>query len=135
MVLAFHQKPISYTIRYVYGCISNKGHLISKGLCGFFNSPKKRTKNFCPSRLGRKLTFSSSFFGRIEDAKIFFRDQLTFNSLYLINYMHYNIYLHTLSKHVWKNTNTCTSNFLLLLFPLLIVYNATVNTDITYKAF
>jgi hypothetical protein len=51
-----------------------KGQLISKGLFGFFNSPKKRTKNFCPSRLGQKLTFSSSFFGRIEDTKSSFRD-------------------------------------------------------------
>ena len=51
-----------------------KGQLISKGLFGFFNSPKKRTKNFCSSRLGQKLTFSSSFFGRIEDTKISFRD-------------------------------------------------------------
>ena len=51
-----------------------KGQLISKGLFGFFNSPKKRPKNFCPSRLGQKLTFSSSFFGRIEDTKISFRD-------------------------------------------------------------
>ena len=51
-----------------------KGQLISKRLFGFFNSPKKRTKNFCPSRLGQKLTFSSSFFGRIEDTKISFRD-------------------------------------------------------------
>ena len=55
-----------------------KGQLISKGFFGFFNSPKKRTKNFCPSRLGQKLTFSSSFFGRIEDTKISFRDELTF---------------------------------------------------------
>ena len=51
-----------------------KGLLISKGLFGFFNSPKKRTKNICPSRLGQKLTFSSSFFGRIEDTKISFQD-------------------------------------------------------------
>ena len=51
-----------------------KGQLILKGLFGFFNSPKKRTKNFCPSRLGQKLTFSSSFFGRIEDTKVSFRD-------------------------------------------------------------
>ena len=51
-----------------------KGQLISKGLFGFFNSPKKRTKNFCSSRLGQKLTFSSLFFGRIEDTKISFRD-------------------------------------------------------------
>ena len=56
-----------------------KGQLISKGLFGFFNSSKKRTKNFCPSRLGQKLKFSSSFFGRIEDIKIYFRDYLTFS--------------------------------------------------------
>ena len=31
---------------------NSKGKLISKGLFGFFNSPKKRTKKFCPSRLG-----------------------------------------------------------------------------------
>ena len=51
-----------------------KDQLILKGLFGFFNSPKKRTKNFCPSRLGQKLTFSISFFGRIKDIKIAFRD-------------------------------------------------------------
>ena len=37
----------------------------------FFNSPKKRTKSFCFSRLGQKLI---SFFGRIEDTIISFRD-------------------------------------------------------------
>ena len=51
-----------------------KGQLISKGLFVFFNSSKKRTENFCPRRLGQKLKFSSSFFGRIEDTKISFRD-------------------------------------------------------------
>ena len=60
-----------------------KGQLISKWLFGFFNSPKKWTKNFCPSRLGQKLTFSSSFFGRIEDTKISFRDYLTFTTINL----------------------------------------------------
>ena len=40
-----------------------KGQLISKGLFGFFNC-----------RLGQKLTFSRSFFGRIEDTKISFGD-------------------------------------------------------------
>ena len=49
-----------------------KGQLISKGIFGFFNSPKNRTKNFCPSRLGQKLIFSSLFFGRIGDTKISF---------------------------------------------------------------
>ena len=53
---------------------NHKGQLISKGLFGFFNSPKRRTKNFCPSRLGQKLAFSSSFFERIEDTRISFRD-------------------------------------------------------------
>ena len=51
-----------------------KGHLIEKGLIGVFNSPKKRTKNVCPSRLGLKFEFSSSFFGRIEDTKKAFRN-------------------------------------------------------------
>ena len=45
----------------------SKGQLISKVLFCFFNSPKKRKKNSCPSRLGQKLTFSILFFGRIED--------------------------------------------------------------------
>ena len=30
-----------------------KGQLIWKGHFDFFNSPKKRTKSFCPSRLGQ----------------------------------------------------------------------------------
>ena len=44
-----------------------------------FSSPKKRTKNVCPSRLGQKFEFSSSFFGRIEDTRKAFRNQLTFS--------------------------------------------------------
>jgi hypothetical protein len=51
-----------------------KGQLISKGHLGVFNSSKKRTKKFCPSRPGQTLEISRSFFGRIEDTKIFFRD-------------------------------------------------------------
>jgi hypothetical protein len=51
-----------------------KGQLISIGLFGFFNSSEKQNKKFCPTRLGQKLKFSSSLFGRIEDTKIFFRD-------------------------------------------------------------
>ena len=35
-----------------------KGQLISTGQFVFFNSPKERTKNFCPSWLGQKLKFS-----------------------------------------------------------------------------
>ena len=50
----------------------SKGQLISKGHFGFFNSPKKRTKNFCPSRLGQNFEFSRSFFGRIGDTKKMF---------------------------------------------------------------
>ena len=52
----------------------SKCQLISKALFVFFNSPKKQMKNFCPSRLGEKLKFSSLFFGRIEETKIIFRD-------------------------------------------------------------
>jgi hypothetical protein len=46
-----------------------KGQLISKGNFVFFNSPKKQTKNFCPSRPGQKFEFSSLFLGRIGDLK------------------------------------------------------------------
>ena len=47
-----------------------KGQLISKGHFVFFNSPKKRTKNFCPSRLRQKFEFSSWFFlGELETPK------------------------------------------------------------------
>ena len=49
-----------------------KGQLISKCLFGVFNSSKQQPKNFCPSRLGQKLEFSSLFFGKIEDAKMSF---------------------------------------------------------------
>ena len=55
-------------------CLPFKSQLISKELFVFFNSPKKRTKNFCPSRLGQKLTFSTSFFGGIADTRFSFRD-------------------------------------------------------------
>ena len=40
----------------------SKGPLILKGHFVVFNSLKNRTKNFCPSRLGQKFEFSSSFF-------------------------------------------------------------------------
>jgi hypothetical protein len=60
---------------YLYpGSKNTKGRLILKGLFGFFTSPKKRVKSFCPTRLGQKLKFSSSLFGRIEDTKISFLD-------------------------------------------------------------
>ena len=35
-------------------------------------------KNFCPNRQKEKLTFLSSFVGRIKDTKMFFRDLMTF---------------------------------------------------------
>ena len=54
--------------------VDSKCRLISKGLFGLYNFPKKRVKNFCSSRLGPKLTFLSLFFGRIEDTDISFRD-------------------------------------------------------------
>ena len=38
-----------------------KGQIISKGHFVVFNSSKKQTKNFWPSRLGQKSKFSSSF--------------------------------------------------------------------------
>ena len=59
--------------------IKPKIQLISKDLFVFFNSQKKKKKKICTSRLGHKLTFSSSFFVRIEDTEIFFRDELTFS--------------------------------------------------------
>ena len=52
--------------------ILTKGQLIWKELFGFFNSPKRPMKNFFPGSLGQKLTFSSSFFGIIEDTNISF---------------------------------------------------------------
>ena len=51
----------------------HKGQLISKGLFGFFNSPQKWTKNFCPSRLGQKLTCLSSFLGELKTLKFLFK--------------------------------------------------------------
>ena len=49
-----------------------KGQLILKCLSGVFNSPKKRTKTI---RL--EVPIFSFVFGRIEDTKKIFRDQLT----------------------------------------------------------
>ena len=54
-----------------------KGQLILKGLFGFFISSKKWTKNFCPSRLGHKLTFISSFWGELKTLNFFFEINLT----------------------------------------------------------
>ena len=53
--------------QYCFSLFYAKGQIISKGLFGVFNTSKKRTKNFCPSRLGQKIEFSSSFFERIDE--------------------------------------------------------------------
>jgi hypothetical protein len=50
-------------------CSGIKGQFILKGNFGFFNSSKKRTKNFCPSRLGQKFEFSSSFIEELKTPK------------------------------------------------------------------
>ena len=42
--------------------------------------PINERKISAPVRLGKKLNFSSSFFGRIEDTKKAFRNELTFRS-------------------------------------------------------
>ena len=36
---------------------ATKGQLVSEGLFVFFKLSQKTNKNFCPSRLGQKLTF------------------------------------------------------------------------------
>ena len=47
-----------------------KGQLISKWLFGFFKSPKKGPKNFCPSRLEQKINiFKLVFFGELKTLK------------------------------------------------------------------
>ena len=53
---------------------SKMAMVFSKGLLVSSILPKN-------GRLGQKLTFSSSFFGRIEDTKISFRDSLIFSDL------------------------------------------------------
>ena len=70
--------------------VESKGQLISKGLFGFFNSPKKRTKNVCPSRLGQKFEFLSLFIGRIEGIEKVLREigcnrKLTFEQITTYN--------------------------------------------------
>ena len=53
-------------------CVA-KGHLISKGHFGFFNSSKKERKMSAPVDYGKNLNFQV-FFGRIEDTKKAFRN-------------------------------------------------------------
>ena len=58
-----------------------KGQLISKCHFGVFNSPKKRTKTIRLEVYSSKFEFFRSFFGRFEDTKKTFRNQLTFKNL------------------------------------------------------
>ena len=57
-VLSQESRSIFHPVIQMSSAISlslyTKGQLILKGLFGFFNSFKKRTKNFCPNRLGQK---------------------------------------------------------------------------------
>ena len=74
--ISWHRKIKACTLLFDINCINESEYLvklISKGLYWDFNSSKKRTKNFCSSRLEEKLKFSSSFFGRVEDYKKKFR--------------------------------------------------------------
>ena len=72
-------------------------------------------KNFCTSSLRQKLKFSSLFFGRIEDTKISFRDQLTFTN--------------------WISARKCTYFLSLnrILFHLIELSNANSSMSTTYK--
>ena len=58
---------------------SSKGQTISKGNHGFLNSSKKWTKLTILSREDAQNSGVCSFFGRIEDIKNCFQDQLTIN--------------------------------------------------------
>ena len=55
-----------WILRSIFWISFSKGQLISKGLFGFFNSPKRWTENLCSSRLGQKFTFSN-FLLRLTD--------------------------------------------------------------------
>ena len=83
-----------------------KGQLISTEFFCFFNSPLKRTKIFCPSRLGQK--FSSSIFGSIEDTRITFRDELTFR---LSIFFYYNFYKNKENFGFWTPANATKETF------------------------
>ena len=53
--------------------------LISKGLFGFFNSPKKPNEKFLPQKARAKINIFKFVFGNIKDTKISFHDQPTFS--------------------------------------------------------
>ena len=80
-----------------------KGQLISKVHFVFFNSPKKRTKNFCPSRLGQKFEFSSSFFGRIGDTKKTFRNLADKSQDKISSLTNYNFFCHHGRTRIHQN--------------------------------
>ena len=81
------QKP-SLIILFQNFMLNDKGQLISKVLFGVFNSPKKRTKNVCPSRLGQKFEFSSSFLGELKTLKRHFEINWPLRGHYFL-YNHY----------------------------------------------
>ena len=59
--------------------MSSKDQTISKANYGFLNSPKNRTNLAILSKEHAQDSEFCSFFGRIEETKIYFRDLLTFN--------------------------------------------------------
>ena len=66
------QKPYHAKYTGSHDITEVKGQLISKGLFRFFNSYKKRTKNFGPSVLGQKIKFSSWLLGKLKRLKFLF---------------------------------------------------------------
>ena len=77
-----------------------KGQLISKCLFGVFNSPKKRTKTIqLQVPIVVKSNFFRSFFGRIEDTKKTFRNELTFRASILAPFLASSFPSHFLGKN------------------------------------
>ena len=74
--IIFSKKIIILFVKYF--CIFNKGQTISKANYGVLNSSKKRTKLTILSKEDAQDSEFRSFFGRIEDTIICFRDLLTF---------------------------------------------------------
>ena len=85
---------------------SIKGQLISKGLFVFFNSPKKRMKNFCPSRQGQKMTFSSSFLGELKTIKFPFEINWPLVSHFIFEKMIGTILINDVAHHFLHNQNS-----------------------------
>ena len=89
----------------VWKILQCKDQLISKGLFGFFNSPKERTKNFCPSRLGQQLTFQVRFLGELKTLKFPFEINWSLVILLLYYLFLWNMQLHSSneSKQLVRN--------------------------------